>query len=210
MYFRLDNIVKYSNLKRMATNLQVPVTAKRIGPSTGDLTRSRVFYLTEEEIKKIEPRVGNKGCVIFLKQNRGKKVELHETALDLKTAFAEGVSTNPYTAGNADLAVSAAGSVLTAATTLSKYLNRITAATATSADSVKLPAPSSRNVCVIINGTSVPIDVFPNGASAFIDSGASGASKVLPAFGRLHFYTPATTGAGASAVWKTATDNGNS
>jgi hypothetical protein len=185
-------------------NETVPVTARKIGPSEGLLTRPKVFYLTQEDIKKIERFTG--GCAIFLKYARGKKVELYESPLDVQTALAVGATTNPYTAGNQDLAVSAAASVLTGATVLSKYLNKVTAATADTANSLRLPAPSNRNVCVIINGTSVPLKVFPHGASAYVDNGASGASKAIPGFGRMHFATPAITTAGASAVWKSAKD----
>ena len=193
----------------MANNVIVPVTARRIGPSAEDLTRAKVFYLPEEDIKEIVANRGDKkGAVIFRHAARGGKIEVYESVLDVKTAQAEGASTNPYI-GHNYAAITAAGSNITAAADLSKYLHKITAATAGSADGVQLPAPSARNVVVVVNGTSVPVEVFPNGASAYIDDGASGASKTLPAFTRMHFYTPPTTGDGASAVWKTALDEQN-
>ena len=188
---------------------QVPVTARKIGPSTGNLTRPKVFYLSETDIKRLEPNRGSAGgCAIFLNYGRGKKVELYESPIDVKTALLDAVSTNIYTAHNVDLAVSAAGSVLTAATVLAKYVSKVTAATATTANGVRLPAPSDRNVCVIVNGTTAALRVFPNSASAYIDNGASGASASIPVGGRKHFATDATTTAGASARWKSARDSG--
>lgn len=193
----------------MANNTIVPLTARKIGPSDVALSRAKVFYLPEEDIQKLEIHKARKACVIFSKNIRSKKLEVYESVLDVKTAQAEGASTNPYIGNNADLAVTAAGSVLTAGTALSKYLNKVTAATATTGAALKLPPPSDRNVCVIINGTSVPLSVFPNGASASIDGAASGVVKALGAFRRMHFYCEPTTGNGASAAWKTAIDTLN-
>lgn len=188
-------------------NVIVPLTAKKIGASAANLSRAKVFYLPEDDIKSIQADLVNKGAVIKLK-DRATKIEVYESVMDVKTGQAEGASTNPYIASNYT-AVTAAGSVITSATDLTRYLNRVTAATADSADGVQLPPPSDRNVVVVVNGTSVPVEVFPNGASSYIDSGASGASKTLGAFKRLHFYTEPTTGNGASAVWKTAIDERN-
>jgi hypothetical protein len=88
---------------------------------------------------------------------------------------------------------------------MTKYYNKVTAATADSADGVKLPAPSVNDHVVVVNGTSVPVEVFPHGASAEINSGGSGGSVTLAAFSRLHFVTNET---GVSANWRTAQDNG--
>jgi hypothetical protein len=192
----------------MAINNRAPLTAKRIGPSDRDRSRAKVFYLTDKDIKTLEADVDDGGTVILLDVPKALKIKVAESPNDVETALQAGLSTNPYVADNFT-AVTAAGSVLTAATDLLKYLNSVTAVTADTADGLQLPPPSQRDVCVVINGTSVPVEVFPNSASAFIDAGASGASKTLKAFQRLHFYTEPTTTAGASARWKTARDSGN-
>lgn len=189
----------------MANEIAVfPVTARRKGPSAEDLGRAQVFY-----VPRIDGLSAGKdgGATIRTGGERAAlKVETYESRLDIMTAqLGAAASANPFTSANYG-AVSAAGSNLSGATQLGRYLNVVSAATADSADGVKLPSPSSRNVLVLINGTSVPVEVFPHGASAFIDSGASGASKTLPAYGRLHFYTDPD--AGASGVWRTAEDNG--
>lgn len=187
-----------------------PVTARRIGPSSGDLTTPKVFYLSADDIKRVTPNrnTSKGGCVVFLKSNRNRKVELYESADDLRTARAAtgvSISADPYVSQNADLAVTGVSGGVTTTSILTKYFNRYTSGTGASG-CVRLPPPSDRNAVVIVNGTSAAISVYPNGASAYIDGGASGVHKVLPAFKRLHFVTTPTTAAGASARWKSAED----
>lgn len=188
------------------SNVLFPVTAKKDGPQgSSNLATSKVVYLTENDLEAPIPnKTSGQGCVVKIGSAK-KKIELRESALDLKTAMVEGVSTNPYTSDNADLAVSAAGSVLTAATDLTKYLNKITALTTGTADGVQLPAPSDRNIVVVVNSGSAALDVFPHSASAFIGSGASGAAYSVAVGERKHFYTDET---GDTATWKVATDTG--
>lgn len=189
----------------------VPVTVRKGGPSASDLSRPRVAYLKDDDIKAIHRGNSIKGgCVIIRKSDR-LKLELYETPIDLKTAI-EGASGGSNYAADNIAAVTAAGSVLTASTAaqLSKYLNRVTAATVNSNDAVQLPAPSSgRNVVVVINAATCPLRVFPHTASAFIDGAASGVYEPLAVGQRKHFATPQLTTGGASAVWQTAIDNGN-
>lgn len=187
-------------------NVLFPVTAKKDGPQgSSNLNRSKVVYLSEDDVLGVIPnKTAKLGCVVKIGATR-KKIELRESVLDFKTAMVEGVSTNPYTGNNAALAVTAAGSVLSTATVLSRYLNKITALTANTADGVRLPAPSARNILVLQNGGSAAADVFPNSASAFIESGASGAAYSVEAGARKHFYTDET---GDTATWKVANDAG--
>ncbi len=185
-----------------------PVTARRIGPSKGDLTTPRVFYLTSEDIKRIEMNRRSGGAVIFLKNTKERKLEVYESPDDVRAmsqATVAAVSADPLVGHLVNTAVTGVSGGVTTTSVLNKYLHIYTSATGASAN-VKLPPPSDRNCVVIVNTLSTPVSVFPNGASAYIDNGASGASKTLPAFKRLHFVTTPTTGNGASAVWKTATD----
>lgn len=187
-----------------------PVTARKIGPSGNDLTIPRVFYLTSEDIKKI---VANRsttkgGAVIFLKNQKDRKIETYESVDDIRAmsqATVAAVSADPLVGYLVNTAVTGISGGVTTTSVLNKYLHIYTSATGASAN-VKLPPPSDRNVVVIVNTLSTPVSVFPNGASAYIDNGASGAAKNLPAFKRFHLVTSPTIGNGASAVWKTAQD----
>lgn len=184
-----------------------PVTARRIGPSRGDLTTPRVFYLTSEDLKRVElNRRG--GATIFLKNQKDRKIETYESVDDIRVASqanVAAVSADPLVGHLVAPAVTGVSGGITTTSILTRYLNIYTSATGASAN-VRLPAPSDRNALVLINTLSTPVSVFPNGASAFIDGGASGAAKSLPAFKRLHFVTNPTTGTGASARWFTAID----
>lgn len=190
--------------------LSAPVTARRIGPSSGDLTTPKVFYLSGQDIKRIAPNrnTSKGGCVVFLKNTREKKVELYESAEEVRAAIAatgSAISADPYVGGLVDLAVTGVSGGATTTAVITKYFNKYVAGTGASG-CLRLPPPSDRNAVVIVNGTSAAISVYPNGASGYIDSGASGVHKVLPAWKRMHFVTTPTTAAGASARWKTALD----
>ena len=184
-----------------------PVTARRIGPSRGDLTTPRVFYLTSEDLKRVElNRRG--GATIFLKNQKDRKIETYESVDEIRAmsqATVAAVSADPLVGHLVAPAVTGVTGGVTTTSILTRYLNIYTSATGASAN-VRLPAPSDRNAVVIVNTLSTPVSVFPNGASAFIDGGASGAAKALPPFKRLHFVTTPTTGTGASARWFTAID----
>lgn len=187
-----------------------PVTARRIGPSRGDLTTPRVFYLTAEDLKRVEMNrsTSKGGAVIFLKNQKDRKIETYESVDEIRAiaqATVAAVSADPLVGHLVAPAVTGVSGGITTTSILTRYLNIYTSATGASAN-VRLPAPSDRNAVVLINTLSTPVSVFPNGASAFIDGGASGASKTLPAFKRLHFVTTPTSGNGASARWVTAID----
>lgn len=187
-----------------------PVTARRIGPSAGNLTTPRVFYLTSEDIKRIEAnrKASVGGAVIFLKNQKDRKIEVYESPDEVRAmsqATVAAVSADPLVGHLVSAGVTGVSGGITTTSILTRYLNIYTSATGASAN-VRLPAPSDRNAVVLINTLSTPVSVFPNGASAFIDGGASGAAKNLPAFKRLHFVTTPTSGNGASARWVTATD----
>lgn len=187
-----------------------PVTARRIGPSKGDLTTPRVFYLTSEDLKRVEMNrnTSRGGAVIFLKNQKDRKIETYESVDEIRAmsqANVAAVSADPLVGHLVAPAVTGVSGGITTTSILTRYLNIYTSATGASAN-VRLPAPSDRNAVVLINTLSTPVSVFPNGASAFIDNGASGAAKNLPAFKRLHFVTTPTSGNGASARWVTAQD----
>ncbi len=189
----------------------VPLTARRDGPSAVDLSRPKVVYITDDDIKSIT-RIGKAstgGCAIILNSSR-RKIELFESPANVRAAL-QAVTTDPYTTDDFG-SITAAGSVLTAATAaqLSRYVTRVTAATVNSNDSVMLPPPSTgKNVVVVINGSTTPLRVFPHSASAFIDGAASGAAELVPVGQRRHFATYPVTTAAASAIWKTALDKDN-
>lgn len=190
--------------------LQAPVTARRVGPSKIDETFPRVFYVTPDDLKRLVPNRGSKGgCAIFLKVSaKDRKVELYESVDEVRTALGAtntSISADPYIGHLVNMGVTGVSGGITTPTILTTYLNRYVSATGASAH-VRLPAPSDRNAVVIVNTLSTPVSVYPNGASAFIDTGASGAPKVLPAYKRMHIVTLPTTGNGASAVWKSAVD----
>lgn len=187
-----------------------PVTARRIGPSGRDLTTPRVFYLTAEDLKRVEANrsTSKGGAVIFLKNQKERKIETYESVDEIRAmsqATVAAVSADPLVGHLVAPAVTGVSGGITTSSILTRYLNIYTSATGVSAN-VRLPAPSDRNAVVLVNTLSTPVSVFPNGASAFIDGGASGAAKNLPAFKRLHFVTTPTSGNGASARWVTATD----
>lgn len=193
--------------------INFPVTARKIGPSSvNDLSIPRVFYLSDEDIKKIIPRRSSAkgGCVIFLNNTKaGNKIETWESADEIRVARAASniaaATVDLYVAQHITPAMTGVSGGITTTNVITSYLNRYVSGSGISA-CVRLPAPSDRNAVVIINGTSVPVSVFPNGASGFIDNGASGASKLLPAWKRMHLVTDPTTTAGASARWKSALD----
>lgn len=191
---------------------EFPVTARKIGPNPNvDLSPPQVFYLKVDDVERI---VANKsavkgGCHMYFKNYApNKRVALYESVEEVRVAMGAtgtSISADPYVGQQVNLAVTGVSGGVTSTSILSTYFSRYTSGTGASAN-VRLPAPSDRNLVVIVNGTTAPVSVYPNGASGSIDSGASGVPKVLGAFKRLHFVTLPTTGNGASVVWKTATD----
>ena len=74
--------------------------------------------------------------------------------------------------------VAAAGNDQSGATALTKTMNIVTSATATSADGVKLPDTAAGLMIEILNDTSVTIDIFPASGES-IDSGSANAAVSL-------------------------------
>ena len=85
--------------------------------------------------------------------------------------------TGTLTAG-LSASVAAAGNDQSGATALTKTMNIVTSATATSADGVKLPDTAAGLLIEILNDTSVTIDIFPASGES-IDSGSANAAVSL-------------------------------
>lgn len=190
----------------------VRLTARRIGPQSGDLTKPKVYNVLASDIKNL--RSDGAGGAVFEDAGASRikgqrKIQVYENPSQIRQNInlLQGVSTGLLDT-DFDLAVSAAGSVLTAATDLTKHFNKITHLTTGSADGVQLPAPAAiGDVVIILNTVAASADVFPHTASAFIDTGASGVPKgVLPGKA-VHFVAKST---GNTGVWHSALDEYNS
>jgi len=187
----------------------VRLTAKQIGPEANALPRPKIYVIAAADLVNLR-KDGSGGSVIEDGNSpKGqRKIVLYEKPrqVSLKINVTHGVTTG-IEDDDMDLGITAAGSVLTAGTDLTKYYNKITALTATTVAAVVLPAPvASGDVCVINNGGSAAASVFPHGASAYIDSEASGAVKALAAGRTMHFVASSI---GASGVWQSALDEDN-
>ena len=158
----------------------------------------KIKYLEPSEVADIQAKKNSAGTVIgsVVVYGASKKVRrkylVAERPQEVEVAR-DPVTTNPY-ATSMDLAVTANGSVIgDSPTLLSKYLNKVTAATVTTDMSVQLPSASlSKKAVVIINAASTAISIFPT-ASESINSGASNVGISLAVGGRAHFYAYSTT-----------------
>jgi len=90
--------------------------------------------------------------------------------------------------------ISASGSTQGGAYVLSKEVNLVTSATASTSDGVQLPIPptTSSMQIVIINGSSAPIKVYPS-SSARIDGLATNAHAVVGVGGKLVLFSTSQT-----------------
>jgi len=91
-----------------------------------------------------------------------------------------------------DAGISATGTSIGSAFVLTKEFNVVTSATASSADSVRLPATVAGLNIVIINASTSPIKVFPPTGS-LIDKNLAGASVTIGVDGKLVLYSTSTT-----------------
>lgn len=169
------------------------VTVRRVSPNAGADLAIPQRVLLPISIFTNRPYRNTKrgGSVVKLPDAsfRGsKKLEVFETPAQLNTG-AEPTSTNFGL--DALLTVAGNGHTIASTTVIANYYNKINAATATSADAIRLAAVASKQVCVLWNSTAVPILVFPNAAGeAIVDStgtqGANGASITLAAGATIH------------------------
>lgn len=163
----------------------------------------KIKYLEPSEVASIDPKKDSAGTVIgsVIVYGNSKKVRrkylVAERPEEVEVAR-DPVTTNPYSV-SMDLAVTAAGAASNTATALTRYLNKVTAATVTTTMGVALPSASlAKKAVVIINAASTAISVYPS-ASESIDAGASNIGVSLAVGGRKHFYAFSTTN------WRTQT-----
>ncbi len=184
----------------------VRLTAKQIGPQAQANARPKIYVIAAADLVNLRSDFSGGSVIEDGNSPKGqRKIVLYEKPrqVSLKINVTHGVTTGIEDDDMA-LAVTAAGSVLTAATDLNKYYNKITALTTATADGVQLPNPAAiGQVCVVNNGGSAGLEVFPHGASAFIDKAASGVNATI-GVGRVIHYVASSIG--ASGVWQSATD----
>lgn len=85
------------------------------------------------------------------------------------TGISGNLSTTGYVAQSVSAGVAAAGSTLAGATALSKQVNVITSATASTQEGVRLPGATAGIMITIINTTAVTVKVYP-ASGGYIDS----------------------------------------
>lgn len=90
------------------------------------------------------------------------------------------VSTTGYTFASVNGGVAAAGTTQGAATLLSKQVNVVTSATASTAVGILLPAGTPGMQLIIINATAVTLSVFPNTGSKIDALATNGAYSLGP------------------------------
>lgn len=88
--------------------------------------------------------------------------------------------------------ISAAGTTQGAATALTTGVNVVTTATASSADSVKLPTAAAGRVVIVHNGSSDTINIFPATGGA-INGGSANAAVTLATTKARVFYAVSAT-----------------
>lgn len=93
--------------------------------------------------------------------------------------------------GDANTAVSAAGTTIGAATALTNTFNMVT--TATDGQGVQLSTGVIGDSQVVYNGTSVSIKVYPLSSSAKINQIAAGGAHILPPYTTCMYFVASST-----------------
>lgn len=185
------------------SDVLVPLTAKKIGPSATTLTRAKVHYLksSSEPYKVNYDSVRNNAIIFQSRPNR--KIELLETPDELTAAqaLAQGATANINAAFHIASAQTASGSTVGSALAITKYFTEVSAGNGLG---VVLPDPFVRRLCVIKNTTTGTITVYGRGATSPIEGSTAGYS--LTTGKRKHFVAPTAATAGTTAGWKIATD----
>lgn len=157
----------------------------------------KIVHLEPSEVADISPKKDSAGVVVgsVIVYGASKKVRRKYLVAERPQEVAvaqDPVTTNPY-AQSMDLAVTAAGAASNTGTQLSKYLNKVTAATVTTTMGVILPSASeTKKAVVVINSASTAISVYPKNAEN-IGTAASNIGVSLAVGGRAHFYAFSTT-----------------
>lgn len=164
----------------------------------------KIKYLEPTEVADVQPKKNSAGTVIgsVIVYGASKKVRRKYLVAERPqevTVAADPVTTNPYST-SMDLAVTAAGAASNTGTQLSKYLNKVTAATVTTTMGVILPSASeAKKAVVIINAASTAVSVYPKNAES-IAAAASNIGVSVAAGARAHFFAYSTTN------WRYAVD----
>lgn len=189
------------------TDLQIPLTAKKIGPSATVLSRPKVYYLKTADFIDSSPDTLRAATILKVRTNAGvKKVEVFEAPNEVMAAqgFAQAGTGSIYS-NLFYTATGATGSSPAAAQPLTNYFNNINSGAGGLL--VSLPDPFVRRLVVVINTSTGPIGVVGRNATAYIN-GAT-AAIVVAVGQRRHFLAP-TQGTASSAgqvnQWKTAID----
>lgn len=165
------------------------VTARRISPNKGvDLAVPKIYNFDTAQLARQMTNTKRGGCVIKLLDSARKsvKVEIYENLDRLNVACDPNATNNPQIS-DLNLAVAAAGTTQGAGTAIIRYLNRVTSATAASAEAVTLPvAPAVGDVYVIVNAATAIVKVFP-GVGGTINGGSANASVNLAIAARAHY-----------------------
>jgi hypothetical protein len=167
------------------------LTARRIGAETAFRTKAntKIFRCDSSDLTgEVFTPADGIGSVVVVKSATtraaagAKQVWVYENAQQVLVA-SDTANTRAF---DKDLSVSAAGANQADATQLAKYYSVVDAATATSADGVKLLTAVANLVMVVVNATTVAVDVFP-ATSDTIDGGSANAAITMPAGTTRHF-----------------------
>lgn len=184
------------------TDLTFPVTAKKLGPASANLSRPRVFYLKSSDLLQLAADADANAAVIKVARNK-QKVELYESPDDFRAAQALSQGATGAAVFTKSYQNLAPTSSATAAdqNVASVYYNEVNSV---NGGSVRLPDPFNRNIVVITNLTTGSIYVRGRGTTSAIDG--STAAYTIVAGKRRHFVAPTAATAGTTAGWKTAID----
>lgn len=173
-------------------------------PAYGASETPKILHLEPSEVADVSAKKNSAGTTIgsVVKYGASRKVRriyyVAERPQEVDVAR-DPVTTNPYSI-NMDLAVTAAGAASNTGTQLSKYLNKVTAATVTTTMGVILPSASeAKKAVVVINAATTAISIYPKNAEN-IGTAASNIGVSLAVGGRAHFYAFSTTN------WRTASE----
>jgi len=180
---------KFNHNKKEMT--RVFLTANKIGPMGQDdqlLTRPKVITISNTDLEQIIKKNSSPfGCVLKSGLGgRGARKEFWLAESPSQVAVAEDPATANVNAQDKALGLAALGAAQGAGVDVSRYLNEVTTATATTADSVDLPAATVGKVLVLLNNTDVPLEVYP-AVGEIIGDLAANALYLLAARERVHF-----------------------
>lgn len=184
------------------TDIIIPLTSKKSGPSARALSPSRVFYLKGSDLLRVQASSVNGNAIVFVGQHK-RKIELFESPNEVLAAQAlsQGATANIYAAYNIASAQGATGSTPATALAISKYFTEVSSGNGLS---VSLPDPFVRRLAVIQNTTTGSINVFGRGTTSPVNG--STAAYVIGSGKRKHFVAPTAATAGTTAGWRVATD----